>query len=281
MPYEDFIAILQTLPEGITNIGLTNWSEPFLNKDIIKIIEYVKANRPEVKIWVSSNGNAFRDNLATQTVLAGLDFLDITISGLSDESYRKYHKHGKIDRVFQAIDEITRAKQKFHLLKPRLTINYLLFPYNIVDERTIEDTFAQRLSYRDQQKFIDAIRIVRKTILGTQAVLQEIRHRSPETYQLFKYTTHFKNLCLQLFLNPAVRADGSVFPCCITDYRDELVMGNLHENRFDDIWESEKYRRFRESFLRGENQICNTCFFMYLPAPLFDFKHFNLRLRQT
>lgn len=281
MSFQDFVIILNSLPQELTNIGLTNWSEPFLNKEIFKIIKYTKKNRPEIKIWVSSNGNAFRENMAVQTVQSGLDNLEITISGLTDEIYQKYHRNGKLNRVFRAIDEITGAKQKFNSLKPKLTINYLQFPYNIVDDEKIRQKISQELTNQEQLKFINAIRIVRGTMLGSQAILQEMKSRFPESNSLFKNTTHFKNLCLQPFLNAAIRGDGAVFPCCIIEYRDEMVMGNLHDNNFIDIWNSEKYKTFRKTFLTGENNVCNGCYFKYSPLPLFHKKYFKLRLKSN
>ncbi|MCI0496341.1 SPASM domain-containing protein [candidate division KSB1 bacterium] len=281
MSFGDFVKIFNRLPADLTNVGLTNWSEPFLNKDIIKIIEYMKAKRPEVKIWVSSNGNAFRGDLAARTVLAGLDYLEITISGLTDAIYQEYHQKGKLERVFQAIDEITKTKQKENLTKPHLTINYLLFPYNVVNEDEIKNILKANLSRPELLDFVDGIRIVRGTMLGTQKALQRIANECPEAEKLFRYSTHFRTLCLQLFLNPAVRADGAVFPCCIAEYRDDLIMGNLHENSFLDIWHSEKYETFRSSFLSGQNPICNSCFLKYSPLPLFTLDHVGMRLKMN
>jgi radical SAM protein with 4Fe4S-binding SPASM domain len=281
MSFGDFVEIFRQLPKELTNIGLTNWSEPFLNKDIIKIIEYVKVKRPEIKIWVSSNGNAFRDGLAARAVLAGLDYLEITISGLTEAIYQKYHQKGKLERVFRAIDEITTTKQKNNLIKPYLTINYLLFPYNIVNEDEINRVLGEKLSHPELINFVDGIRIVRGTMLGTQKALQLIANECPEAEGLFKYTTHFRNLCLQLFLNPAIRADGAIFPCCIAEYRDDLIMGNLHENSFLDIWHSKKYEMFRNSFLSGQNPICNSCFLKYSPLPIFNLDNFPLRLKMN
>jgi len=281
MSFGDFIEIFNQLPAELTNIGLTNWSEPFLNKDIIKIIEYVKANRPGVKIWVSSNGNAFRDDLVARTVLAGLDYLEITISGLTDAIYQKYHQKGKLERVFQAIREITEIKQEHNLKKPHLTINYLLFPYNVLNEDEIKRVVGEKLSAPELLDFVDGIRIVRGTMLGTQKALQHISDECPEAEDFFKHSTHFRNLCLQLFLNPAVRADGAVFPCCIAEYRDDLIMGNLHENSFLDIWRSEKYETFRSTFLSGKNPICNSCFLKYSPLPIFKSDNFPMRFKMN
>lgn len=278
MSLQNFTQIINALPGKLTNIGLTNWSEPFLNQEIVKIIESVKKSRPEVKIWVSSNGNAFKQNLPNRIVRSGLDYLEITISGLSDDIYQKYHKSGRIDRVYKAIDMLTRAKIVNKATKPHLTINYLQFPYNVVKKNVIKQTICQKLANGEQEKQIDEIRIVRGTMLGSKAVLFKLENRFLNTKKMFKHITHYKNLCLQLFLNPSVRADGSVFPCCISEYRDQLIMGNLLEDNFLEIWESEKYKKFRTDFLTNENEICNACFLKYSLLPFFETNHFKLNM---
>lgn len=92
MSFGDFVETFSQLLQDLTNIGLTNWSEPFLNKDIITIIEHMKATRSDIIIWVSSNRNAFRHDLTSRTVLAGLDYLEIAISGLIDMYHRLINK---------------------------------------------------------------------------------------------------------------------------------------------------------------------------------------------
>jgi radical SAM protein with 4Fe4S-binding SPASM domain len=49
-----------------------------------------------------------------------------------------------------------------------------------------------------------------------------------------------------------VTANGNVLPCCISpwvtrDYR-ALVLGNVFRERFADIWNGERYRKFRTDF---------------------------------
>lgn len=61
--------------------------------------------------------------------------------------------------------------------------------------------------------------------------------------------------------------NGSVIPCCNvrSDYEPhkELILGNLHENRIFEIWQSEKARKWRELVSsKGEKPYpCNTCSF--------------------
>ena len=55
-----------------------------------------------------------------------------------------------------------------------------------------------------------------------------------------------------------VTPDGAVFPCCRGP--EELEMGNLLEQSFDDIWNGEKYQEFRRQMFTGEYaKVCSDC----------------------
>jgi len=59
-----------------------------------------------------------------------------------------------------------------------------------------------------------------------------------------------------------ITADGDVAPCHVFY---DLVMGNLHERSFEDIWNGERYRSFRGYMERhGLMSICPGCCILYL-----------------
>jgi radical SAM protein with 4Fe4S-binding SPASM domain len=54
--------------------------------------------------------------------------------------------------------------------------------------------------------------------------------------------------------------DGKVVPCCF-DKDAHFVLGDLSQNSFQEIWNGEKYHRFRQSLMRSrsEIEICKNC----------------------
>jgi len=55
-----------------------------------------------------------------------------------------------------------------------------------------------------------------------------------------------------------VTPDGDVFPCCRGP--SSLKMGNVAKASFEEIWNGEPYRRFRERmFSRDYPAVCRTC----------------------
>ncbi len=66
--------------------------------------------------------------------------------------------------------------------------------------------------------------------------------------------------CIIGFKNTFITADGFVHPCCFSSER----MGNIRDNRFDEIWFGEKYSDFRRRLMAGKfPQYCidNWCAF--------------------
>lgn len=58
-----------------------------------------------------------------------------------------------------------------------------------------------------------------------------------------------------------VTKDGNVVPC-FEDYFEQNVMGNINDNSLEEIWNSEKYKNFRDRLkmkLRHELPVCKSC----------------------
>jgi len=50
--------------------------------------------------------------------------------------------------------------------------------------------------------------------------------------------------------------DGRIISCCSLDM---ITMGNIQDDSFMDIWNSEQYRNLRKAIFYGENTECKTC----------------------
>jgi len=66
--------------------------------------------------------------------------------------------------------------------------------------------------------------------------------------------------CISTATTIRVEWDGTVMPCC----RDQIVIGNLHERRFPEIWNGEPMQRLRETFFRRQlRPYCQRCMAFY------------------
>jgi radical SAM protein with 4Fe4S-binding SPASM domain len=70
--------------------------------------------------------------------------------------------------------------------------------------------------------------------------------------------------CTRPWTTAYVTAHGNCLPCCISPFAtndyDSLIMGNIFQQSFAEIWNSKPYRRFRSKFLSLEpHQACASC----------------------
>lgn len=71
-----------------------------------------------------------------------------------------------------------------------------------------------------------------------------------------------------------IHSDGNVYPCCPA-YCKAYSFGNLNDNTFEEIWNSEKANKFREHLLNGDYSVCDmkTCTFRDFQIPPEEIKN--------
>jgi radical SAM protein with 4Fe4S-binding SPASM domain len=77
--------------------------------------------------------------------------------------------------------------------------------------------------------------------------------------------------CTAPWSAPVIAYDGSVLPCC-WDYEHSMVMGNVFDQSFDEIWSGQKFISLRRAILAGDfvnHPTCARCekWTQWLPAP--------------
>ena len=83
----------------------------------------------------------------------------------------------------------------------------------------------------------------------------DVLQSSSHVVQLFH-----PGFCISTAVTTLVEWDGTVQPCC----RDRIVLGNLNEQSFGEIWNGDAMKRLRESFFRRQLSLfCGKCMAFY------------------
>lgn len=259
MTLDDFKKISESFLSQAKEINLQNWSEPFLNKAIFDIVKYINDNS-NAKVIISTNGNIFTAEIAKKLLDLKIYRLMISMSGLENKIYQIYHKGGDINKVYKTIIYITneRLKRRKDTLR-EFQVKYLLFDYNFITYGKFKDTLINKFGQKNFSK-IDKLDIITGYLTGTTLPFDEQRKIYSEDISRFIRKRPFKDNCHQQLETTAVRCDGKIFFCCAIPYRDEYVMGDLSSSSMAEIWNSQRYRKWREDYLAGKNDICNNCF---------------------
>ncbi len=230
--------------------------EPYLNPAFLDMVKI--ASTKKIYTATSTNAHYLTPENAEKTVKSGLDRLIVSIDGTSQETYQQYRIGGSLEKVIEGTKNIIAAKRNLKSSTPHVIFQFLVVKPN---EHQTDDVLklAKELGV-DEVKF--------KT-----AQVYDYENGNPLIPDNPKYSRYQKlldgtysiknkllNHCWKLWHSCVITWDGKVVPCCF-DKDAKHQLGDLQENKFESIWQSESYYRFRKAVLksRKEIDICSNC----------------------
>lgn len=261
LSYENFKIIFDKIKRYAIVISFANWGEPFLNKDVFKMIKTCKEDN--IITNISSNLNFTNPKIAEEIVLCGLGNLFVSIDGASQESYEKYRVGGSIKQALDNIGLIQEYKKAHKCHHPKIVWTFLVNRHNEHEMEMARDlakelgadiyfswlrpTIHKEVFMSDEEKYQDLLDWFPQTSdISYQKMLENSKPRSC----LFPWTTGIINF------------DGGVYPCCVLT-KEKYYFGNLIDEEFQDIWNNELFLEARRTILGkergGENSVCLIC----------------------
>jgi MoaA/NifB/PqqE/SkfB family radical SAM enzyme len=259
LSFETFKNFIDDLGEYLLLIILWNWGEPFLNPDIFRIIAYAKSKN--ILVHSSTNGNVkFNDEKADLLIESGLDSLIFAVDGATQETYSKYRKGGRLEKVLDNIETIVSAKKRKGSETPRVNLRFVVMQHN-EKERHLVRQFAEQLD-------VDFFSVKTVAMLPDRGKDLD-RSFAPEDpkYRMYEYEAEgFKRKekpfsCMRPWKRITLDALGEIIPC-------EYEYKNVHSfGRLDgkisaaSIWKGPEAQGFREEFNLGNNDfyLCKDC----------------------
>lgn len=245
---------LKQFGQKLEKINLCKDGEPFLNKDLVKMVAYAKTKDIAKNVSITSNGALINESEAKGLIEAGLDSIRISIEQVSDEGYKKItNTPVKYERVRRNIEYLFNEKIK---RRSRLKIHAKLIDTGLSD-------FEKRKFIEDFGGISDSVNINpvdgRNNSHGYDFTLgQGVPSVTDYANTLPKLN---RKVCPHPFYSMAVNFNGSVSVCCI-DWGFDVIIGDVNKESIIDIWRGGKLRNFRILHLKGERKkikICADC----------------------
>lgn len=264
---EDFKKIADQIPSDST-IYFFLWGEPFLNPDAFEIIKMAKEYG--FNFIVDSNLN-LDPELIPKIVDAGIDHLQCSIDGTSQETYEKFRIGGNFNLAFENFRKIAILKEE-QKKTFRLTWQFIVNKYNENDIPKIKelakdlphnfDIIIVKMGLRHEyplweQTTKDELNKLKSDWLpNNKFYILNYLKRKNRKYILRPHT------CPSIFNSMLINVYGDVMPCCYT-YLSDFKFGNINENTLQEIWNNEKYQSARKYFLdsktKSSGTICDHC----------------------
>jgi len=251
-----FTKIIDELYKEVSYLIFYFQGEPYLNTAFLEMVKY--ASDKGIYTATSTNAHYLTDENARKTVESGLDRLIISIDGTTQEVYEQYRIGGSLEKVLEGTKNILHWKKKLGSSTPHVIFQFLVVKPN-------------------QHQLKEVKKIAKELGVGEvrfkTAQIYDYENGSPLIPDIDKYARYKKNEdntysiknsllnhCWKMWHSCVITWDGKIVPCCF-DKDAHHVMGELNNQSFKQIWNSDAYIQFRKSLLksRSEIEMCKNC----------------------
>lgn len=254
MKWDTFTKIVDQIQEFDTKLKAIHFQgmgEPLLNKDLPKMIAYIKERDVADHLNLITNGSLLTEQLSLDLIASGLDTIKISLQGMTAEKYWETSRY-KIN-IQKLIDDITFLYQ--HKQDCQIYVKVANISLDKGDKEKFFETFSPR-SDRANIEYIrpmyDGINYEERNIVKTPGV--NIYDQNHPTFEV----------CSMGFFMMYINSQGDVYPCC--NYQDPAGWGNTLEHSLKEIWNGKSRQDFLKMMVRKERYhqdkypICKTCY---------------------
>jgi len=244
MSFQNFKKIVRPVKDLIENVNLWGFGEPFLAPDIMRMIDYAGENN--IFVTIHTNANALNKKIMDRFRKNYRARISFSIDGLTQKTYGYYRRGGNLKKVLDNLSYLVGIKKKYNLYRTEIVWQFLI---NNRNEREVPYV-------KEAAKKIGVDRLRLKTINASKKYKEFIPKN--EKYQREKDDKIKVKKCN--FIDPGIPTvlwNGDVVVCC-QDYKKDNIMGNVFKENLSDIWDSDRYQKFRKDYKEGINDFCNT-----------------------
>ena len=272
-------AIRPYLPD-IRSIDFSGGGEPLLQPLLLDWI--IEAKRADCEVGFLTNGVLLQEDLAKQFILAGVDWICISIDGATADVYQQIRLGSTFDLVCENIGNAVKIRGNN---TPKIMINVVLLPMNIhqiedvvrlaahlgVDQINFKHCDVSRGEHGKNLGLFaseknNEIRRLEKELSKARKLAQKLKINTTA----FAFTPDEQSVCDQ---DPRhslyIRYDGAVAPCINLAFGgqtaflgQQVTMPTIHfgclpDNDLMDLWEGKACTLYRKRFQKRVEALDN------------------------
>jgi len=289
---KEFINIAEQFPQ-MQRALLHGIGEPLLNRELPEIIAYLKGRN--VEVIINSNGTLLSSEWQEKLVTSKLDEYRCSIDGARNETYARIRGANLLPKLKKGLEELVRTKKRLGSETPHISIwcvgtreNLGELPelVRLAAHLGVPELYLQRMVFfaRDSAKQYgmakDKKAIFGKDRTDEDKIIEACTQLSNELGVDFRASGAREPLnslaaarqedfapwqaCLRPWTTAYVTANGNCLPCCISPFATNdypsLILGNLLQKPFSEIWNATQYQEFRTRLLSNQpHEACSSC----------------------
>lgn len=248
---------LRKFPQKIKKIKIGNHGEPTMHPDLPQMIKYAREANVADVVEIFTNGSRLNPRLNQELVDSGLQRMNISVEGLTVESYKRIAGY-KIDYE----QFIANIRDLYNRKTSDLSLYIKVVDHAVVKSEPGRPTID--LTQVEKNYFFDTFGEISDEMSIENVVPQWAETDQNELTDTGMYGQKIetlKEVCPFPFMYLHVNSDGSVAGCTL-DWARKVLVGNKEKHDLYEVWNGELMRDLRLKMLKGQrNEIpmCNTC----------------------
>jgi radical SAM protein with 4Fe4S-binding SPASM domain len=254
---ETFIRVLDQIP-NLMKVKLQGMGEPFLNKQLIPMLQ--AGEERGLRMHFHTNGSVCDPDRAKQLAQLNRTQITYSIDGATAETFEKMRPGSRFNKIVENVRMLIGERQP--------NSNLLVSAWTVITQKNVHE--LPQIVELSKNLGLDYISIQpyltswgKDEMLSHTDDIQVTTESDTFATQLATAQATATDVGIKLVVNESIRfcrekpcpwawksayiaANGDVVPCCVVADADVVKMGNVFEQDFKDIWNSEAYQELRE-----------------------------------
>ncbi|MBD3197691.1 MAG: radical SAM protein [Candidatus Lokiarchaeota archaeon] len=264
MEFKTFQKLLNDVKDFVLVFYLNFAGEPFLNPHLFKMVD--EATKHNILSLVDTNATLLTDERIREILDSELNILIINVDHIKKDHFENFRKGAKFESTMQGIKKLCEIKKKEKRFFPLVMAEIIVSRENEQHLQDIYDYAINELGVNGAWFKSLCFPLHSKGFRDDHNIKALVDKYLPLKSSVKRY--NYINGDLQL-INPKefcdwehkslIMWDGRVSACCY-DYDGAYTFGNINNRSFLDIWNSKKYRYYREKMIKNKKlSICERC----------------------
>jgi radical SAM protein with 4Fe4S-binding SPASM domain len=252
MDFDLYRKIIDEISTYASAVTLAVSGESLYHPKFFEMARY--ASDSGIKPLLNTNATMLTRKKAEMLLESGITYISFAFDGFKKSQYEKARVGADFDKTLDNILFFLELKKKKGKDLPYCVLSVLMLG---LEECSPEEQSAFLARF---DGLIDEVRIREVSTWGNS-------FKDSETFSFRQNSAYFPP-CSRLWSTGVISWDGNVLPC-IYDSNHELVMGNMKERSFREIWNDEPMLKLRQSMLDGTfleySPLCENCIVLGTP----------------
>lgn len=278
LTFNTFKTVLDSIP-NLHWINLTGEGTSVLNPDFPAIVHEVK--RRGIYLDFSHDFVKLPDQMAKDWIFDGVDRIYWSIDGITKETYEKIRVGANFEQTKANVQRLIQLKHTYASPLPEICFRFTFFKENAHEVSLIPEFLRSLVGdvrdYGDEPS-INIVALLEFGQTKDWAVeldpdIVRITDEKSRRFGFKNYWSHVTHVETEkapmdyctFWSEPYIMITGHVVPCCavmMSNNRSNLermAFGNIKEQSLDAIWNSDYYRKFRQTVVNPRAPVPQVC----------------------